>query len=112
MLWSTEVESMSGKAKVEKVMLFDNKTGKKTALQVDHVFVCIGSVSSKDCLERLGVRMEGLCVQVDRDGMTSIPGMFAAGDIVSDLKRIPQALATGEKAAYSAYKYLKNPYWK
>jgi len=112
MLWSHEVELFSGKGKLASATLFSSKSRKKTTLELDAAVICIGSIPANDCLQKLGVKMENACVRVDKNGMTSIPGLFAAGDIVSDIKRIPQALATGEKAAYSAYKYLKNPYWK
>lgn len=111
-LWNTEVESIVGETKVERVKLFNNMKGTKTEIACDHVLVSIGSITAKDWLEGIGIGMEDGLVKVDGDGMTSIPGIFAAGDIVSRLKRIPQALATGERAAYSAYKHLKNPYWK
>lgn len=111
-LWNTEVESVFGHGKAEGARVFSNKTGEKTELRCDTVLICIGSESTKDHLERLGIRMERALVKVDEDGMTSVPGIFAAGDIVSRIKRIPQALATGERAAYSAYKYIKKPYWK
>ncbi|UCD02809.1 MAG: NAD(P)-binding domain-containing protein [Candidatus Aenigmatarchaeota archaeon] len=112
MLWNHEVEKFSGGGKLESATLFNNKTDEKMSLNLDAAVICIGSIPAADCLQKLGIKIEKVCVEVDKEGMTSIPGIFAAGDIVTDIKRIPQALATGEKAVYSAYKYLKNPYWK
>ncbi|MCK4714423.1 MAG: NAD(P)/FAD-dependent oxidoreductase, partial [Candidatus Aenigmarchaeota archaeon] len=63
-------------------------------------------------LRKIGLKMKGNCLKVNEDLMTNIKGVFAAGDISSSIKRIPQALAQGERAAYSAYKYLKHPYWE
>lgn len=112
LFWNTEVEGISGNGSVQKVALINNVSGARTELDVDGVIVCIGSVPSKNYLEALGVKMEGSVVSVDSDGMTSIPGVFAAGDIVTTIKRIPQALATGERAAYGVFKYIKSPYWE
>lgn len=112
MLWCHEVEKFSGDDELESATLFSNKSGKKTTLELDAAVICIGSVPTRDCIQNLGVKIEKTCVKINDDCMTSVPGIFAAGDIVADIKRIPQALATGEKAVYSAYKYLKNPYWK
>ncbi len=112
MLWNTEVEKIEGNGAVEKAVVVDNKTKKKQTLKLDGVIVCIGSVPSKDYLQHLGIRMTDSLVKVDRDGMTNIKGVFAAGDIVDNIKRIPQALATGERAAYSAFRFIKNPYWE
>jgi thioredoxin reductase (NADPH) len=112
LMWNTEVESISGKCSVEKVSLLNNVSGARTEIDAESVIVCVGSVPSKNYLEALGVKMEGSLVSVDSEGMTSIPGVFAAGDIVSLIKRIPQALATGERAAYGVFKYIKSPYWE
>ncbi len=112
MLWSHEVERFSGNGMLEGAVLFSNKTKEKVTLSLDAAVILIGSVPADDCLQKLGISIEKGCVKVDGNCMTSVPGVFAAGDIVSDIKRIPQALATGERAAYAVYKYLKNPYWK
>jgi thioredoxin reductase (NADPH) len=111
-LWNHEVERFSGRGKLAGAVLSSNKGEGKTKLGLDAAVICIGSVPADGCLQKVGLKMKNSCIRVDRDGMTAVPGLFAAGDIVSDIKRIPQALATGERAAYSAYKYLKNPYWK
>jgi thioredoxin reductase (NADPH) len=112
MMWNTEVERIEGNGKVERVVLVNNKTKKKETVDAESVAICIGSVPAKDYLEGLGIRMDGAMVKVDADGMTNTPGVFAAGDIVSSIKRITQALATGERAAYGAFKYIRNPYWE
>jgi thioredoxin reductase (NADPH) len=112
MLWSHEVERFSGKGRLTGAVLFNNKNNEKKELGIDAAVILIGSVPVGDCLQKLGISIDRGCVKVDGDCMTSVRGVFAAGDIVSDIKRIPQALATGERAAYAPYKYLKNPYWK
>ncbi len=112
LLWNTEISSINGDGKVESVSLVNNQTGEKSRLQIDSVILCIGSAPANNCIQSIGVKTENVCIKVDENGMTNIPGIFAAGDIVSKIKRILQALATGEKATYSAYKYIKNPYWK
>jgi len=112
MLWSHEVREFAGSGKLEKAHVVDKKTGKVSVLGVDAAVVCIGSMPSREYLANMGVKMENGLVPVGKDCMTDIKGLFAVGDIVSSLKRIPQALATGEKAAFAAYKLVKNPYWK
>ncbi len=110
MLWSNEVVNFTGKTKLSGAVL-SGKEGKKN-LPIDNAVICIGSLPSTACLEKLGITAEGSSVKVDENCMTGVEGLFAAGDMVSSLKRIPQALATGEKAVYAAYKMIKNPYWK
>ena len=55
-------------------------------------------------LERTG---PGLLV-VDEFGRTSVPGVYAAGDLVSLAPAVAQALATGQRAAVGVTRDLTN----
>lgn len=110
-LWNTELKGIYGKDRLEKVKLVNNKTGEEKIVDFDCVFIAAGSVLKTDWLEKIGLEMEGRHLKVDEDLRTNIKGVFAAGDIVGRLKRIPMAVALGQEAAYSAYKYIKRPYW-
>jgi thioredoxin reductase (NADPH) len=107
-LWCTELKAVKGKG----LTLLDNRTGKTSEGKADHVFILVGSDMDWGFLKGIGVATEGEKVVVDKDMKTSVPGIFAAGDVTGGIKRIPQAIAQGETAVYSAYKYIKNPYWK
>ncbi|MCD6402973.1 MAG: NAD(P)/FAD-dependent oxidoreductase [Candidatus Aenigmarchaeota archaeon] len=109
--WNTEVKEFVGNKKVEEVILFNNKTGEEFELEVDNVFIFIGSVLKKEFFQRLGIEMEGNFVKVNKDFMTNIPGVFAIGDITPGIKRISKAVYEGEAVAFSIFKFLKNPYW-
>lgn len=111
-LWDTELKMVSGNPKVEKARLVNNRTDKKTTKPFDNIFIFIGYSLDTEWLKGIGLNMNGNCLGVNKDLMTNIKGIFAAGDIASNIKRIPQALAQGERAAYSAYNYLKHPYWE
>jgi thioredoxin reductase len=46
-------------------------------------------------------------VTIDHDGRTSVPGLFAAGDVTdSELKQVITAAAKGASAAFEALRYL------
>jgi thioredoxin reductase (NADPH) len=46
-------------------------------------------------------------ITIDHDGRTSIPGLFAAGDVTdSELKQVITAAAKGASAAFEALRYL------
>jgi len=86
--------------------------GEKSTIKADEVIVSIGFVSSLDVLKKAGL-------QKDRHGMiktnermeTSIPGVFAAGDLIGDVKLIAIACAEGITAAISTFNSVKKPYW-
>lgn len=78
-----EVESLQGEDKIESITLKDNKTGETTVLDVDAVIVNYGFVSSLGPIENWGLNISKGSIVVDSRMETSIPGIFAAGDIVT-----------------------------
>lgn len=111
-IWNTELKGVLGNPRVEKATLMNKRTGEERLMPFSNIFIFIGYALETGWLKKIGLRMHGNCLRVNQGLMTNMKGVFAAGDIASDIKRIPQALAQGEKAAYSAYKYLKHPYWE
>jgi thioredoxin reductase (NADPH) len=62
--------------------------------------------------EELGVSLdEGGYIKVDRNQMTNIPGVYAAGDVTGGVRQVATAVGEGCVAALSAYEYIKKPYW-
>ncbi|NIO21837.1 MAG: FAD-dependent oxidoreductase [Candidatus Aenigmarchaeota archaeon] len=111
-LFNTELKKIFGTRKIRKVTLLNNKTNKESSLDVEEVFIFIGSVFEAELFKSLGVRMKGEKVQVDDEMRTNVEGVFAAGDITGRLKRIPEAIGEGHLAVYTIYKYLRHPYWE
>ncbi len=110
-LWNTELEEIMGEDLLDTVRLTNNKTGEEDVLKIDHIFVFIGSVLKTEWMRDLGLELEEGRLKVDENMRTNMKGIFAAGDITGELKRIPNAIAQGQKAAYSVCKYVRKPYW-
>jgi len=110
-LFDTEVKEITGKEKIKKVKLVNNKTNKERILEVDNIVVCIGAVFSLDFLKSLGVKTEAEKIPVNEEMRTNVEGFYAAGDVTGRLKRIPEAIGEGHLAVYSIFKFLKKPYW-
>lgn len=100
---------IKGKNSVEKVVFKDEK-GKKELL-VSAVFPCIGLSPLSDLVHELGVCDQQKYIKIKEDCLTSIPGLFAAGDVAraneKKIKQIVTAVAEGAIAAQYAIKYLK-----
>ncbi len=80
--------------------------GKNQNLQVDGIFVQIGSIPNTDWLQGTVELADGY-VKVDNCGATSEPGIFAAGDCTdTPHKQIVIALGAGANAALGAFSYL------
>jgi thioredoxin reductase len=77
-----------------RVVFADGSTDDRAAL-----FVVPDTTPSPLVIE-LGCDVESGEIVVDRDGRTSVPGVFAAGDTTNDRKAVVLAAAAGSRAAY------------
>ena len=102
---STEV-SGDGK-KVNGLVYTDRKSGQVHRIDLEGIFVQIGLLPNSDWLKgtiALSARGE---IEIDARGETSLPGVFAAGDVTTvPYKQIVIAMGEGSKAALSAFDYL------
>ncbi|KIH77743.1 thioredoxin reductase (NADPH) [Geoalkalibacter ferrihydriticus] len=108
LLWDSEIERIEGDARgVKAVELHNLKSGKKESLAVEGVFMAIGVTPKAHFLaEVLKLTDEGY-ILTDAECRTSIPGVFAAGDVRKKiLKQIATAVGDGAVAAIMAEKYL------
>ena len=78
-------------------------------LSVAGVFPYVGKKSTSQILNNLKPNKQGIFLEVDEEMKTNIPGLYAAGDIVSKkLKQLITAAGDGAAAATSADEYVKS----
>lgn len=107
-VWNSVVREVAGGELVEKLILENTRTGERTALAVNGVFVAIGQSPNVEYLGGLLDRDEAGFIITDEACETSIPGIFAAGDVRSKaLRQISTAAADGAIAASSADAFLQ-----
>jgi thioredoxin reductase (NADPH) len=105
--WSTVVEEIQGKQAVETLKLRNVKTGEVSPLPVAGVFIFVGITPNTAWLEGRVPLDEWGFVFTNTEMATSIPGIFAAGDVRSKLLRqIATAVGDGAIAAFAAEAYL------
>lgn len=96
---NSEVIALIGSEKLEGVKL---NTGKE--LNLDGLFIEIGSEPNIELAKQLGLKLDGKYIDVDKNQKTNVAGVFAAGDITNNpLKQTITACGQGATAAYSAY---------
>jgi thioredoxin reductase (NADPH) len=114
-VFNAEVTSIEGGDRVERAIVYDNRTLKKKIFEVDAILVNIGFEPKTTPLPRWGIELEGeRLIKVRADMSTSVRGIYACGDIVSypgKDKRIVTGCGEAVTAVMSIYKYLKQPYW-
>lgn len=74
---------------------------------VDGVFVAIGTAGAADFAAKIGIAVEGDTIVVDRDFMTNLPGLFAAGDCIGGFYQVAKAVSDGALAAKAIIAFLK-----
>jgi NADH-dependent peroxiredoxin subunit F len=93
--------------KVNGLNYIDRTTGDTQHLELAAVFVQIGLLPNTDWLKGTVNLSQYGEIEVDSHGMTSVPGVFAAGDVTTiPYKQIVIALGDGAKASLGAFDYL------
>ncbi|MCI0440277.1 MAG: NAD(P)/FAD-dependent oxidoreductase [Chloroflexi bacterium] len=109
-VFSTNVIELLGDNSGLTGVRLDNPLDGSNTLDIEHLFIEIGADPRTELPRLLGVALnERNEVMVDRFMRTSVPGVFAAGDLTDgagDLKQTITAAAHGAHAATSAYEYV------
>jgi thioredoxin reductase (NADPH) len=107
-VWSSVVEEVVGDNMVRGLSLLNVKTGRRSVLNVDGVFVAIGVTPNSQAFSSLLECDADGSIVADEMMATPAPGIFAAGDIRRNSPRqVSTAVGDGATAAISAFKYLK-----
>ncbi|MDN5331584.1 MAG: thioredoxin reductase [Tepidanaerobacteraceae bacterium] len=107
-IWDSVVEEIKGADAVQEVVVKNVKTGEKTSIPVDGIFVAIGWDPNTAIVRDMVKLNEKGYIVTDENMATGVPGLFAAGDIrEKSLRQVVTAVADGAVAAVSAEKYLE-----
>ncbi|MDP3949329.1 thioredoxin-disulfide reductase [Microbacterium sp.] len=107
-IWNTEVEEITGGDSVNGVKLRNTVDGTASELALDGLFVAIGNDPRTHLIhDKLELTPEGTIWVDGRSSRTSVPGVFAAGDVIDPTYRqAVTAAGTGTIAALDAEHYL------
>jgi len=90
-----------------KQVIVKSPVGEELAIDADGTFVEMGLVPNSQMVAELVDLDEQGCIIVDCGARTSVPGIFAAGDVTNIFaEQVLIAVGEGAKAALSAYEYL------
>lgn len=106
---SFEVAKLHGETALTGVTMRNLKTGEESFLELDGLFIFIGFEPVGDFFPAPLDRDDQGFVITDGEMRTSIPGIFAAGDIRSKLcRQVTTAVGDGATAANAAFVYLEH----
>ena len=101
------VEILGEDGKVSAVRLESTKGEPEELLPVQGVFIFVGVHPVNELALDLVKMTDNGYITIDHDGRTSVPGLFAAGDVTdSELKQVITAAAKGASAAFEALRYI------
>ena len=107
-LTNHQVVSINGQNKVESITVKDRATGEDKIIPVEGVFIYIGLIPNSELFkEQLNLNEWGY-ILTDEKLQTSVPGVFAAGDVRDKgLRQVATAIGDGALAAVSAEHFIE-----
>ena len=107
MVWDSVPTVIEGTDKVEDIKVHNVKTDEEKTIAVDGDFIAVGILPNTEKFKGLVDLDESGYIIAGEDGVTSTPGIFAAGDIrTKNLRQVVTAVADGANAVISAEKIL------
>ncbi len=109
MVWDSVASEITGEELVDGLVVENVKTQEKRRLEVDGIFVAVGILPESALVSGLAELDAGGYICAGEDGVTSAPGLFAAGDVrTKKLRQIVTAVADGANCVTSVEQYLQN----
>jgi thioredoxin reductase (NADPH) len=107
-IWDTVPIKIAGNDAVTALHTKNVKTGDESVLDVSGVFIYIGYLPNTEFLKGLVKLDDGNFIVADEKMRTSVPGIFAAGDVrANTIKQITTSVGDGAIASLSAEKYIE-----
>jgi alkyl hydroperoxide reductase subunit F len=102
-----EVEEIRGDSSVQSILIRSKVDKAEKQIGVKGVFVELGYVAHKELFSKLVKTTAEGRIMISENNQTSIPGLFAAGDVTDvNAQQVVIAIGEGANAALSAYNYL------
>jgi thioredoxin reductase (NADPH) len=106
--WDTIVESIEGADTVTHVQVLNKKTGEKSKIETDGVFIFIGHIPNSQMFKGQLEMDEAGYLVVNQYVETSVPGVFAAGEIADPhFRQVVTSAGMGAAAAIQATRFLE-----
>lgn len=108
-IWNSVVKEIVGTDKVEKLILQNRETGEESEVQADGVFIYVGMDPLSVPFRDLGITNESGYILTNEKMNTTIPGIYAAGDVREKvLRQVVTATGDGAEAAMAAQNFVED----
>ena len=107
-IWDTVVDEISGETMVTELKLRNVKTNEISTRIVAGIFIAVGLKPNSHMFSDILTTDETGYVVTNQTMATSLPGIYAAGDIRQySIRQVATAVGDGATSAMSAFKYIK-----
>lgn len=108
-IWDTVVESVNGNGVVDSLHLKNVKSGEESDFKTDGLFIFIGHLPNTDIFQGQLKMSEDGYIEANRFMETSVPGVFAAGEVADPhFRQVISSSGMGASAAIQATRYLED----
>lgn len=108
MIWDSIVQEVNGTMAVESLTLYNKNTKETSKLAVEGIFVYVGIIPNTELVESRVELDDRDFIVTDETMHTTVPGVFAAGDVIHKvLRQVVTAAADGAIAAFSAERWIE-----
>ncbi len=107
-LWDTVVDRIKGDDRVSSAAIRNLKTAVSSELEIDGIFIAVGITPNSKLVSNIVYCDDNGYIKADESCKTSLPGVFAAGDVrTKPLRQVVTAVSDGAVSIMSAERYLE-----
>lgn len=99
---TTPIAALNGSGKLESAEFEGGGS-----LELDGLFVAMGTAGSADLARKLGVALNGTSIVINSEMATNVPGIYAAGDCTGGILQVAAAVHEGAAAGLAVSRYLR-----
>lgn len=106
-VWNSTIKEILGEEKLSGVVTVDKNSGEERTIELDGLFVAIGGIPTSELVKDFVEMTPNGYIITNEDCETSVPGVYAVGDIrKKSLRQVITACADGAIAVHTAEKYI------
>lgn len=107
MVWNSEPVEIQGEDMVKALLVKDKVSGEERIIEADGVFIAVGTIPNTWLVKDLVETDDYGYIVAGEEGITSVPGIFAAGDLrTKSLRQVVTAVSDGANAVTAVQEYL------
>ena len=108
-IWDSVVTEIKGERKVSSVEIRNVKTEEISSIPADGIFIYVGMIPQTNDFTDLGITNSSGYIPTNEKLETTIPGIFAAGDVrEKEIRQVVTATSDGAIAAQGAYSFVES----